>query len=519
MNISRNSRLQVDFGRLVNNKEQSDIKFIIVWPMGSHTSDKTTSSTTDGKPIHRLILSCFQAHWKEASEGVFRKPNIEPKVFDIILQYLYTGQLKAPWNLLTQLIEAALELRLGDLVSGCEEFASQAITEETVFRIIAMSFHHDLSELQSKVLEFFDENARSLVKIDGLFTLDQDTLVTILSRDTVELDELEVWETIVRYAYHRNGHNHKCCPLLQFPEPPGRIVVKVSKVDEVDLQESSALVGGHAYSADESSLLDYGLGDTSIGSKDVAVVLRQDHFQNLRATVQPLLPAFRLVNLEVADFARCIEGTGLIPADLCRRMYRYYALPVGHPEYFPSPRRPRSKLLPHRQWLTLLSWIAEAANSRPMLKSLFKATVHGFDSKTFHARCDHQGPTLTIVRTTSGVLVGGYNEKDWTSSGLSSYATKNFLFRFDPQINQMARAVLKNDYDSRLRASVNSPNYGPTFGGGDDLSIAKHGKTVNMVSRSYEGISWRPNLYTISDYEVLAILTIKKSPQCGCLIA
>ncbi|KAG0255817.1 BTB/POZ domain-containing protein 9, partial [Actinomortierella ambigua] len=356
MNISRHNRLRVDLGRLINNETQSDIKFII----GEDEAIRYGHSAILSARCP-YFAAALQAHWKETSEGVFRKPNIEPEVFDIILQYLYTGEVKVPWNLLTQLIEAALELQLGDLVSGCEEYASQAITEETVFQIIAMSFRHDLSELQSKVLEFFDENARSLVEIDDLFTLDQDALVMILSRDTVELDELEVWETIVRYAYHRNGHDHEGCPLLQFPYPPGRIVVKVSKVDEVDLQEPPAMVGSRAYSADESSFLDYGLGDTLIGSKDVVVVLRQDHFQNLRATVQPLLPAIRLVNLEAADFARCIEGTGLIPADLCRRMYRYYALPIGHPEYFPSPRRPRSKLLPHRQWLTLLSWIAEAA--------------------------------------------------------------------------------------------------------------------------------------------------------------
>ncbi|KAG0255815.1 hypothetical protein DFQ27_006060 [Actinomortierella ambigua] len=439
MNISRHNRLQFDFGRFVNSKNQSDIKFVIGRDEAARYGHSQILSARCP-----YFAAAFQAHWKEASEGIFRKPNIEPEVFDIILQYLYTGEIKAPWDLIPQLIEAAQELQLSDLVSDCEEYACQSITEETVFQIIAMSFCHDLSKLQSKVFEFFDQNAQSLVEIDDLFTLDHDTLVKVLSRDTADLDELTVWKTIVRYAYHRNGYDHKCCPLLQFPKPPGRMIVEVPTASEVSDQEPAIMVGSPACSTDESTLIDYCLGDTPIDSKDVVVVLHEDHFQNLRATIHPLLQTIDFVNLDVIDFARCIEGTGLIPADLCRRMYKHHALPISHPKDFPSPRRPASTLLPRKQLSTLLSWIVEAMTVRPVLKSLFKATVHGFDPKTFHARCDHKGPTLTIVRTSSGVVVGGYNENDWTSSGQYSSATKNFLFQFNPHTNVMARAVLTN---------------------------------------------------------------------------
>ncbi|KAF9156167.1 hypothetical protein DFQ26_009452 [Actinomortierella ambigua] len=288
MNISRNSQLQVDFGRLVNNETKSDIKFII-------GRDEAV------RYGHSAILS---AHWKEASEGVFRKPNIEPEVFDVILQYLYTGEVKAPLDVIPQLIEAALELQLGEVVSGCEELACQAFTRETVFQIIATSFRHDLSELQSKVLEFFDVNAQSLIDSDDLFTLEPEVLVTVLSRETADLDELDVWGIIVRYAYHRNGYDHKDCPLLQLPESPGRIIVEVVSVGEVDNQESTIMVCRPAYSTDESTLIDPGLGERPINSKDVVIILRQDQFQNLCAAIHPLLRSIRFADLDVADFAR-----------------------------------------------------------------------------------------------------------------------------------------------------------------------------------------------------------------------
>ena len=45
---------------------------------------------------------------------------------------------------------------------------------------------------------------------------------------------------------------------------------------------------------------------------------------------------------------------------------------------------------------------------------LFRASRDGFAVKTFHSKCDNQGPTLTIVKS-GNYIFGGFTELSWNS--------------------------------------------------------------------------------------------------------
>jgi hypothetical protein len=46
---------------------------------------------------------------------------------------------------------------------------------------------------------------------------------------------------------------------------------------------------------------------------------------------------------------------------------------------------------------------------------LFRSSRDGASAAAFHARCDSQGPTLTLIRDTAGNVFGGYTSLDWSS--------------------------------------------------------------------------------------------------------
>ena len=48
-------------------------------------------------------------------------------------------------------------------------------------------------------------------------------------------------------------------------------------------------------------------------------------------------------------------------------------------------------------------------------KLCFRASEKGFLSQTFHVKCNHKGPTVTLVRVGQHVF-GGYSDREWTSS-------------------------------------------------------------------------------------------------------
>ena len=46
---------------------------------------------------------------------------------------------------------------------------------------------------------------------------------------------------------------------------------------------------------------------------------------------------------------------------------------------------------------------------------LFRASRDGFESETFHSKCDNLGPTVTIVKSGSYIF-GGFTDVSWTRS-------------------------------------------------------------------------------------------------------
>ena len=46
-------------------------------------------------------------------------------------------------------------------------------------------------------------------------------------------------------------------------------------------------------------------------------------------------------------------------------------------------------------------------------KLLYRASRDGFEAASFHAKCDHQSRTLTIIKTNKGFIFGGYTAIAW----------------------------------------------------------------------------------------------------------
>ena len=104
------------------------------------------------------------------------------------------------------------------------------------------------------------------------------------------------------------------------------------------------------------------------------------------------------------------------------------------------------------------------------MELLYRGTRDGSESKTFHNKCDNQGPTICLCENEKGNIFGGYASIPWDSSGKNKSANGSFLF------------TLSNIYDTPPTKYPNTQNYdwavyhgikfGPIFGGNNDLRIA-----------------------------------------------
>ena len=152
-----------------------------------------------------------------------------------------------------------------------------------------------------------------------------------------------------------------------------------------------------------------------------------------------------------------------------------------------------------------------------------RASVHGFDSKTFHHRCDNEGPTLTIIKANNRVF-GGFTKMPWDCT--DSWKTNDpnaFIFRvksIDDDNNSKIETFKCTNQNYVIWSGIKN---GPTFGDGHDIVLYndcnKSTESYANFGNSYQapaGIKYQSEAsktfladsynFQVQDYEVFQVL-------------
>ncbi|KAL9961673.1 hypothetical protein ACROYT_G030665 [Oculina patagonica] len=131
----------------------------------------------------------------------------------------------------------------------------------------------------------------------------------------------------------------------------------------------------------------------------------------------------------------------------------------------------------------LSRFIEPVAGSHPNWNLCYRATSHGWSASTFHSYCDGKPRTFTIIRKDQYVF-GGYVDIPWdTSSGWSS-SSNAFIFSLR---NKEGLGPFKSMVKQPQYAIYRNSGYGPTFGGGNDITIADN---ANSNTNSYTNFGY-----------------------------
>ncbi len=123
---------------------------------------------------------------------------------------------------------------------------------------------------------------------------------------------------------------------------------------------------------------------------------------------------------------------------------------------------------------------------------LYRATRDKFTAKSFHSKCDGKKNTLTIVKTNTNFVFGGYTSAKWASD--RNYKEDSTAFIFSLRRNGVSQKR-KFNIKKPQYAILGLPSYGPIFGSGTgsdindfyicDSSHTDYGSMAN-IGNSYE---------------------------------
>jgi hypothetical protein len=172
-------------------------------------------------------------------------------------------------------------------------------------------------------------------------------------------------------------------------------------------------------------------------------------------------------------------------------------------EYFP-----KSKLLKSNWQKTIHKWTKQ----KKKWKLIFRASKENFSAYQFHQKCDNQGPTIVIAKSSNGNIYGGYNSLSWISNGNYTNSNDNFLFLCVGQKSDKIKKPIQFTCTNSSDSAYGESSYGPTFGGGHDLHICdncnSNNSSYDSLGNSYNGQNnislggGGGNNYSVVEYEV-----------------
>ncbi|GBC00571.1 hypothetical protein RclHR1_00390025 [Rhizophagus clarus] len=157
----------------------------------------------------RYFKSALSTEWitKKNDMIIFTKPNITPTVFDIVLKYIYTGELDLENHLnedIFELLVASDELNFEELLEFIQNYLiknHEIWLQENFDLVLHTVFDHvSFKLLQDFCIDSICANPLPFFTSINFLSLDNNILYYLLERDYLQIDEINVWNCLIRWG-------------------------------------------------------------------------------------------------------------------------------------------------------------------------------------------------------------------------------------------------------------------------------------------------------------------------------
>ncbi|XP_046686413.1 actin-binding protein IPP-like [Homalodisca vitripennis] len=161
--------------------------------------------------VHRAILSAsspyFQAMFSnglvEEQKDTIELHSISPYILNLLVDFIYTGEITINQENVQDLIVAADMLELNEVVLGCTEFLKQELHHTNAIGIYRFADAHNCAEMRTTALNYIQNHFPHIYQEEEFLELPKDQLVFFLSSEHLRVDsEFQVFQAALRWISH-----------------------------------------------------------------------------------------------------------------------------------------------------------------------------------------------------------------------------------------------------------------------------------------------------------------------------
>ncbi|RIA96421.1 hypothetical protein C1645_802426 [Glomus cerebriforme] len=332
---------------------------------------------------------------KEYGLFILEKPNISPSVFEVLLNYIYSGKLIIKKKIkCLYVIIAAYDLQLQNVVEHLENYL---IENDSAWKLpkdfFIVSEQRQLKKLEKQALKLACMDPKIIFKSKYFLKLNEGFLIQFLKRNDLELNEIKILKNLIYWGIANTD------PTLK--------VLRTSK------------------------FLTVSSGWTSID------------FMNLKKTLRNCIPYIRFFQMSLGDYT-LVQNTfkDILPNGLDDEIMQHLKdfnplvrTPIN--DYMLPPRESAypfdSNIINASDAAWIASWIygPKYINDKFQFKNMpyiftrvYRGSVDGFGN--YRNICKYNRVVIVIKVRNSGEIVGAYNPFGWDINYMRDICCKSF---------------------------------------------------------------------------------------------
>ncbi|CAG8474823.1 5372_t:CDS:2 [Acaulospora morrowiae] len=462
--------LSQDFSQLLEDADDYNVKIEV--GKGDETQEFRAHSIIlrARSPYFKRALS---ESWATIKDGIilFNKPNVSPIVFTLILKYIYSGILdlsKVSNDDVIDLLVASDELLLGELSDHIQNYLIKreaSWLQSNLIKILDKVFSlFNSGELVNHCMESICETPVPFFTSNDFLSLNENILFELIKREELTLEETDIWESLIKWGIHQT---------------PG--------IETSDAEKFS-----------------------------------EQHFENLKETLDRFIPYIRFHEISPKDFFNKVRPfRKILPESLFEDIMSFLMAGTElKQKKLPSRMASfmdKSKILTRKHANIISNWIGRKDTSkanRYRFTLLYRGTRDNLNLTLFRQKVNDQGPVIAVVKIKgSETIIGGFNASGWSKDQYDQYD----YYESDKWINNNSHFIFSfkslNDKKGIIGRSCefygvcDEESYFLYFGCGDLL--LREDKIGSCYQHSYDKEILDTDSFIAEELEIFKIRKIK----------
>jgi len=191
---------------MFNNDLFSDVKFVVRRPNGESESKRRKQVI----PAHKFVLSISSPVFEAMFYGelVETKDTIElPDCnYESLLEffrYIYSDEVILSGSNVIGVLYLAKKYMVPSLAEKCSEYLQDNLDPSNVFGILPQAQNFEEQNLVNQCWEVIDKETEEALKSDGFATIERSLLEAVIERDTLNIEEIELFKAVNLWATKR----------------------------------------------------------------------------------------------------------------------------------------------------------------------------------------------------------------------------------------------------------------------------------------------------------------------------